>query len=45
MTSAAALELIHCASLAHDDLPAFDNANLRRGKASLHRAYGEDPPF
>jgi geranylgeranyl diphosphate synthase type II len=39
--AAAALELIHCASLAHDDLPAFDNANLRRGKASLHRAYGE----
>ncbi len=39
--AAAALELIHCASLAHDDLPAFDNADLRRGKASLHRAYGE----
>lgn len=40
-TAAAALELIHCASLAHDDLPAFDDADLRRGKPSLHRAYGE----
>ena len=39
--AAAALELIHCASLAHDDLPAFDDADLRRGKPSLHRAYGE----
>jgi geranylgeranyl diphosphate synthase type II len=39
--AAAALELIHCASLAHDDLPAFDNADLRRGKPSLHRSYGE----
>ncbi|QYZ69307.1 polyprenyl synthetase family protein [Neotabrizicola shimadae] len=39
--AAAALELIHCASLAHDDLPAFDNADLRRGKPSLHRAHGE----
>lgn len=39
--AAAALELIHCASLAHDDLPAFDNADLRRGKPSLHRAYSE----
>lgn len=39
--AAAALELIHCASLVHDDLPAFDNADLRRGKASVHRAFGE----
>jgi geranylgeranyl diphosphate synthase type II len=39
--AAAALELIHCASLAHDDLPAFDNADTRRGKPSLHRAFGE----
>ncbi|MEM9726545.1 MAG: polyprenyl synthetase family protein, partial [Pseudomonadota bacterium] len=39
--AAAAIELIHCASLAHDDLPCFDNADLRRGKPSLHRAYGE----
>ena len=40
-TAAAALELIHCASLVHDDLPAFDNADLRRGKASVHRGFGE----
>ncbi|MCX7289175.1 MAG: polyprenyl synthetase family protein [Rhodobacterales bacterium] len=39
--AAVALELIHCASLVHDDLPAFDNADLRRGKPSVHRAYGE----
>ena len=36
-----ALEMIHCASLVHDDLPVFDNAALRRGKPSLHRAHGE----
>ncbi|MEL6277529.1 MAG: polyprenyl synthetase family protein [Pseudomonadota bacterium] len=40
--SAAALELIHCASLAHDDLPCFDDAATRRGKPSTHRAYGEE---
>lgn len=39
--AAAALELIHCASLVHDDLPCFDNADTRRGKASLHRAFSE----
>ncbi len=39
--AAVALELIHSASLVHDDLPAFDNAPIRRGKPSLHRAYGE----
>lgn len=39
--AAAALELIHCASLVHDDLPCFDDADLRRGKPSLHRAYSE----
>jgi geranylgeranyl diphosphate synthase, type II len=39
--AAAALELIHCASLVHDDLPAFDNADTRRGKPSVHKAYGE----
>ncbi len=37
----AALELIHCASLVHDDLPAFDDADTRRGKATVHRAYSE----
>lgn len=39
--AAAALELIHCASLVHDDLPAFDDADMRRGKATVHKAYGE----
>ncbi len=41
VAAAAALELLHCASLVHDDLPCFDNAALRRGKPSLHRAMGE----
>ncbi len=39
--AAAALELIHCASLVHDDLPCFDDADLRRGKPTLHRAASE----
>ena len=39
--AAAALELVHCASLVHDDLPCFDDAATRRGKPSVHRAYGE----
>lgn len=38
---AAAVELIHCYSLIHDDLPAMDDAVLRRGKPALHRAYDE----
>lgn len=41
LAAATALELLHCASLVHDDLPCFDNASLRRGKPSLHRAMGE----
>lgn len=40
-TAAAAIELMHCASLVHDDLPAFDDASTRRGKPSVHRAFGE----
>ncbi len=39
--AAAAIELLHCASLVHDDLPCFDDADARRGKPSLHRAFGE----
>ena len=39
--AAVALELIHCASLVHDDLPCFDDADTRRGKATVHRAYSE----
>ncbi|CEG57710.1 polyprenyl synthetase family protein [Legionella fallonii] len=38
---AAALELTHCYSLIHDDLPAMDNDDLRRGKPSCHKAYDE----
>ena len=38
--AAAAIELLHCASLAHDDLPCFDNADTRRGMPSVHRAHG-----
>ena len=39
--AAVAIELIHCASLVHDDLPCFDDATMRRGLASVHTAYGE----
>lgn len=39
--AAAALELMHCASLVHDDLPAFDGAATRRGKPSVHSAFGQ----
>lgn len=39
--SAASIELLHCASLVHDDLPCFDDADTRRGRASVHRAFGE----
>jgi len=39
--AAAAIELLHCASLVHDDLPCFDDADLRRGKPSVHKAFGE----
>jgi hypothetical protein len=38
--AAAAVELLHCASLVHDDLPCFDNASIRRGRPSVHRAFG-----
>src|SRR3954470_14271010 len=40
-SAAAAIELLHCASLVHDDLPCFDDASTRRGKPSVHRAFGE----
>jgi geranylgeranyl diphosphate synthase, type II len=39
--AAAAIELLHCASLVHDDLPCFDDAPIRRGKPSVHAAFGE----
>ncbi len=38
---ACALEMIHTYSLIHDDLPAMDNDDLRRGKPTLHREFGE----
>lgn len=39
--AAAAVELVHCYSLIHDDLPAMDDDELRRGKPSCHIAFGE----
>ncbi len=38
---ACAVELVHTYSLIHDDLPAMDDSDLRRGKPSCHRAFGE----
>lgn len=39
--AAAAIELLHCASLVHDDLPCFDDAATRRGRPSVHKAFGQ----
>lgn len=39
--AAASIELLHCASLVHDDLPCFDDAEMRRGKPPTHKAFGE----
>ncbi|WP_088280381.1 polyprenyl synthetase family protein [Ideonella sp. A 288] len=39
--AAASIELLHCASLVHDDLPCFDDAAVRRGLSSVHCAFGE----
>ncbi|HET6378691.1 MAG TPA: farnesyl diphosphate synthase [Methylocella sp.] len=39
--AAAAVEMIHCYSLVHDDLPALDNDDLRRGRPTAHKAFGE----
>src|SRR3989454_5254142 len=41
LPSAAAIEMIHTYSLIHDDLPALDNDDLRRGRATSHRVFGE----
>ena len=38
---ACAIELIHCYSLTHDDLPAMDDDDIRRGKLACHKAFGE----
>ncbi len=42
LKAAVALEMMHAASLIHDDLPAIDNDDYRRGKPSNHVMYGED---
>jgi geranylgeranyl diphosphate synthase type II len=41
MMAAVAIEMLHCASLVHDDLPCFDDATERRGKPSVHAKFGE----
>jgi len=41
LRTAAAVELVHCYSLVHDDLPAMDDDDLRRGKPSVHKAFDE----
>jgi farnesyl diphosphate synthase len=41
LETAAALECVHCYSLVHDDLPAMDDDDLRRGKPTVHKAYDE----
>ncbi len=41
LRAAAAVEMIHCYSLVHDDLPALDNDDLRRGRPTTHKAYDE----
>jgi farnesyl diphosphate synthase len=41
LTTAAALECVHCYSLVHDDLPAMDDDALRRGKPTVHKAFDE----
>ena len=41
LQAASAVELVHCYSLIHDDLPAMDNDDFRRGKPSNHKVYGE----
>jgi len=41
MPAAAALEMIHTYSLIHDDLPAMDDDDYRRGRRTCHRVYGE----
>ncbi len=41
LNAAIALEMVHCYSLIHDDLPAMDNADLRRGQPTVHKAYDD----
>src|SRR5688572_29182247 len=39
--AASALELVHCYSLVHDDLPVMDNDDLRRGRPTVHKAFDD----
>jgi geranylgeranyl diphosphate synthase type II len=41
LPAACAVEMIHCYSLVHDDLPAMDDDDLRRGRPTCHKAFGE----
>ncbi len=41
LRAACAIEMLHCYSLAHDDLPAMDDDDLRRGRPTVHRAFDE----
>src|SRR6201985_1965537 len=41
--AAAAIEFLHCYSLVHDDLPAMDDSDLRRGRPTVHKAFDEAP--
>jgi farnesyl diphosphate synthase len=41
LAAAVALEMVHCYSLIHDDLPAMDNADLRRGRPTVHRQFDD----
>ncbi|KAK4535368.1 hypothetical protein CDCA_CDCA04G1393 [Cyanidium caldarium] len=42
MPTAVAVEMVHCMSLIHDDLPAMDNDDYRRGQPTNHKKFGED---
>ncbi|GJE26007.1 polyprenyl synthetase family protein [Methylobacterium organophilum] len=41
LAAGAGVELVHCYSLVHDDMPAMDNDDMRRGKPTVHKAYDE----
>lgn len=41
LTAGLAVEMVHCYSLVHDDLPAMDDDDLRRGRATVHKAYDD----
>ncbi len=43
LAAACAVEMVHCYSLVHDDLPAMDDDDLRRGRPTCHKVYGEGP--